>query len=125
MIRIESANYGVDLYDNSIHCVWFFTSPEGSNILFNILDFNTESGYDHVKVGSGTDPRINVVHEFTGSVAPSTHRIASTQAWMEFTSDVSFGGPGFLIQVSYGELMFITFILVIKCNNIHTSTKMR
>ncbi|XP_072025139.1 uncharacterized protein [Amphiura filiformis] len=101
MITISSANYPSD-YSANIECVWFFTSPGGTNIVITLLDFSLETNYDFVRIGSGTDPRSNQVEEFTGTVTtPAAHTITSTQAWMSFSSDSSVVDSGFQIQVSY------------------------
>ncbi|XP_072032962.1 chymotrypsin-1-like [Amphiura filiformis] len=53
-IRISSDNYP-NQYANDLECVWWFSSPEGSNIVIYLLDFSVEENYDFVHMGSGVD----------------------------------------------------------------------
>ena len=102
-ITISSHNYPGN-YGTMIHCLWYFTAPSGSVILFKIVAFATEATDDPVRIGSGADYRANpttLVQELSGTVTtPVTHQVASTAAWMTFSSDLFTTATGFQIEIS-------------------------
>ncbi|XP_077864850.1 cubilin-like [Saccoglossus kowalevskii] len=97
-VSVISPNYP-EMYYNSLECVWIITAPEGRRILIDIIDFETEAGFDWVTMGIGADPseKKSTFKLLTGVVYLAPFDANSNQMWMTFTSDHSNVAKGFNI----------------------------
>ena len=84
-------------YGHNVNCSWLITSPGPIEVVF--LDFDTEQGYDYVRVrAEGLRPED---YEYSGSVLPGPVRTNQTVRSMTiaFSSDGSAIADGFIAKV--------------------------
>jgi hypothetical protein len=82
-------------YNNSQSCSWTFTSAMGGTVRLGFYDFNTESGYDYVRIYDGYDSSAPLIVELSGNIEPSQYFTTGTVAYVEWTTDGSVTAPGF------------------------------
>lgn len=103
---ITTPNYP-SLYDNDLSCIWRFTTNNSSGIIFiiRIFQFDLETGYDLLRVGSGSeiDPA-SVVAVLSSDSFPNKIAIDDTDMWMLFTSDYALAKSGLFLAVETTSL---------------------
>ncbi|XP_072175569.1 uncharacterized protein [Diadema setosum] len=102
-LNITSDNYP-DGYGDRIHCVWILQAEPSHSLVIDIVDFDLESGYDFLYVGSGsnrlqTDCEDDCLYvELSGTLAPTRYYLGEA-AWLDFQSDFSVSSTGFVLTV--------------------------
>ncbi|WP_196888510.1 CUB domain-containing protein [Aureivirga sp. CE67] len=78
-------------YLNSSNCSWLINPNNVAQIILNFTEFNTEGGYDYVRVYDGEDNSAPLIGEYSGSSIPS--EISTTygvgKMFIQFTTDGS------------------------------------
>jgi hypothetical protein len=83
-------------YENNANCSWLIQPTGGASfIAINFPSFNTEAGYDFVRIYSGTDANATLVGSYSGTTNPGTVLVVGNAAFVTFTSDASVVRPGF------------------------------
>jgi hypothetical protein len=100
-------------YDNNIQCTWIFNLSSISNnihfrsLLINFQYFDTEFGHDELLIGetiSDVSKYNSKLYRFSGSKIPEPclillhGGILTRSIWMEFTSDQTNTGSGFILD---------------------------
>ena len=96
----DDMNY--EYYPNNIVCAYtILTTKSRVLILFRIIDFDLELGYDYLLVGFGQDTNDynTVLAKLTGK--PKLRTLASNNSfvWLKFLTDPSRGAKGYEIDV--------------------------
>ena len=81
-------------YLNNMNCNWTISSNAKLELAF--IRFQTESGYDFVKVYDGPTSSSTLIGEYDGDSLPTLITSSSHELFMSFTSDGSVTNPGFL-----------------------------
>ena len=90
---------GVGNYGNNMQCMWLIEVPSGT-IRLSFTQFNTEAGYDFVKVYDGSSVSAQLLTQpLSGASPPGSITSSSNMMYVVFTTDSSVVGPGF--QASY------------------------
>lgn len=84
-----NSNYGC-----SADCKWLIQPPCASSISLNFTTFNTESGYDFVKVYNGSTTASPLLGTFSGTNLPPTLTASSGSMLVHFVSDGDGQRPG-------------------------------
>ncbi len=83
-------------YLDNQSCSWQFESATGAPIRLGFYDFNTEANYDYIRIYDGTSEGSPLIAEYSGTPDVSVIITCSgPYAFVTFTSDVSYGYPGF------------------------------
>jgi len=85
---------GSDNYANDLNCSWTISPPGATSVTLNFTAFDTEDGYDFVRVYDGGDASGDLLGQFSGSSLPPTLTAASGEMYIEFETDVSFTFTG-------------------------------
>jgi len=86
---------GNENYQNNQSCSWLFESRIGGQINIGFYDFNTEFGYDFIRIYDGLDASAPLIAEFSGEVVPDVTTAPGPHVYIEWTSDVTQTRPGF------------------------------
>lgn len=77
-------------YENDADCRWLIKPQGASSVTLNFTSFDTESGYDYVKIYQGNSTSGTLLLEHSGSSIPSSPITSSTgKMLLVFTSDYS------------------------------------
>ncbi|XP_077990120.1 cubilin-like [Glandiceps talaboti] len=101
-IAVTSPNYPMN-YDNSLNCVWTFSTVDGAHLVIRFISFQTEQAYDYLDIGEGLnhlDLSMTTLRHQSGSTAPSDITTTSPNAWITFTSDTSINSVGFEVNIT-------------------------
>jgi len=73
-------------YGNNLDCSWTISPPGASSVTLNFTEFNTESGFDFVRVydGNNTSGPLLIPGPFSGSSLPPTLTAASGKMHITF-----------------------------------------
>lgn len=95
--------------DNDVHVMTFKPATEGAMIQVEFLEFNTEDGYDILRIYNGTGVGNNpCLAELSGSSLPGKYTASNTEGTLtfRFLSDYSYNNPGWkaVIRCVGGEM---------------------
>ena len=95
--------------DNDVHVMTFKPATEGAMIQVEFLEFNTEDGYDILRIYNGTGVGNNpCLAELSGSSLPGKYTASNTEGTLtfRFLSDYSYNNPGWkaVIRCIGGEM---------------------
>ncbi|MBI2969081.1 MAG: Ig-like domain-containing protein [Bacteroidetes bacterium] len=85
---------GASEYLVNTNCEWLIQPVAVSNIALHFTAFNTESGYDFVKVYDGTSSGGSLLGSFSGNTLPPVVTATSGAMFVQFTSDGSVNADG-------------------------------
>lgn len=95
--------------DNDVHVMTFKPATDGAMIQVEFLEFNTEDGYDILRIYNGTGVGNNpCLAELSGSSLPGKYTASNTEGTLtfRFLSDYSYNNPGWkaVIRCIGGEM---------------------
>jgi hypothetical protein len=85
-------------YANDADCSWLITSAAGSTFTFTFTAFNTESGFDFVRIYNGTNATGTLIGSYSGPTIPNSVQFTGTSAFVQFTSDGNTTRAGFTLN---------------------------
>jgi len=87
---------GIQQYQNNAYCSWLI-APElfVNNITLSFDEFDTEAGFDFVRVYNGEDSTATLLGEFSGSNLPQNVTSSANRMFVTFTTNDSITGKGF------------------------------
>jgi hypothetical protein len=88
-----SPGYPAGEYTDDKQCSWKITSNTKIGLYFKT--FQTESGYDYVRVYDGGSSSARSIGNYSGSALPPYITSSSNQLYITFTSDASTTNKGF------------------------------
>jgi PKD repeat protein len=109
---------GSDPYNNNLNCKWLINPSGATSISLSFQSFDTEAGYDQVRVYNGTNSSAPLIGVFSGNNLPHRLNANSGKMYIEFITDVSITKPGWLASYSCNS----TAIPASFCNNTTTLT---
>lgn len=81
-------------YDNGMDCFWRIKAADGQQVVANFKKFETETNYDFLSLGTGTEEVPNtddqyIVYKHSGAELPDPpeFKVESNEVWLRFTSD--------------------------------------
>ena len=80
---------GANNYGDNSNCSWLIQPSGASSITLNFSAFNTELGYDYVRVYDGTSSSAALLGSFSGTSIPSSITSSGGSMFVQFTSDGS------------------------------------
>ena len=86
---------GTNNYGNNALCYWLITPPCATSVTLSFSSFNTELGYDFLKVYNGNNTSAPLLLSTSGTNLPSNVTATSGQMLVVFTSDYLIKYPGF------------------------------
>ena len=90
-----SPNYPAE-YGSNLNCIWNIVAPKASALTIRFVSFNTERGYDKVKIRKDSQSGL-LVAEISGVMSPDTsYRVKSDKISVQFTTDGGGQRRGFL-----------------------------
>lgn len=102
-----SSGYSATEYPSSKKCTWKIKSNTRIGLYFKT--FQTESGYDFVKVYDGESESSTLIGSYSGSTIPPYITSSSKQLYIVFTTDGSNQKKGF--SAHFDGMRYILFIL--------------
>ena len=78
---------GANQYFNFANCDWLIQPPGASSITLSFSFFDTESGYDYVRIYDGTNTASPLLGQFSGSTLPAAVTSTGGSMFVVFTSD--------------------------------------
>lgn len=78
---------GAGNYSDDSYCTWTIAPPGATSITLEFTEFATESGYDFVRVYSGSNSTAVLIGEFSGNALPTTVTAYADTMLVIFTSD--------------------------------------
>jgi len=81
-------------YDNNLDVFWLIRPPGAQQINLSFSSFDTESGYDFVRVYDGETTTAPILGTFSGNSIPGTLTSSQGALLVRFTSDFLINGPG-------------------------------
>ncbi|MGM0613445.1 MAG: C10 family peptidase [Bacteroidota bacterium] len=94
---------GASNYNNDSDCRWLIDPGSTGNISLSFSTFDTEDGYDYVKVYDGNSTSDPLLGEFCGSSLPPVVNSSGNQMLVRFTSDYSNTAAGFSASYTSGS----------------------
>ncbi|XP_036361316.1 uncharacterized protein LOC115214825 isoform X3 [Octopus sinensis] len=91
---IQSENYPQPYPLNS-ECQWIIYTPNGSNLVLDLHDFDLQDGHDFLLIGPGRNAFVENFHKFTGKGGLVKLSMNATSMWLHFTSDHISGERGY------------------------------
>lgn len=82
-------------YTHNADCEWLIEPVNARMIELAFLSFDTEEGFDFVRVYGGNSSAAPLLGEFSGSSLPDTVRVVGSAMFVSFTSDNNTSGDGF------------------------------
>ncbi len=80
---------GSSNYVDNLSCSWLIDVRSGRIITLNFSSFDTEQGFDYVKVYDGSSSSSRLLGSFSGSSVPSSVVSSSDRMYVKFTTDGS------------------------------------
>ena len=100
----SSPNYPQN-YDNNLRCSWGITVPSGYRVQVTSGSFNTESGFDYLRIYDGPSSSSAQLAALTGPRStPFVYLSTGTRLWFTFHTDHSVVTSGF--QATYTAGMY-------------------
>ena len=96
-----------DNYGNNENVKWTIEVPAGQVVMLDFYTFNTEDGYDYVRVYDGCTENDAVIGSYSGHVIPLPIISTGTVLLITFTSDHSGARQGFSATASGLKSTFI------------------
>lgn len=87
---------GANNYADDSDCKWLIQPSGASSITLNFTSFDTESGYDFVKVYDGSTTSASLLGSFSGGSIPSSVTSTGGTMLVHFTSDYSNNAGGWV-----------------------------
>ncbi|CAM1345488.1 CUB domain-containing protein [Tenacibaculum amylolyticum] len=81
-------------YADNRNCTWLIRPENGGTVTLNFDSFNTESGYDFVRVYDGANDSATELGEFSGTSRPAAVTSTGNAMYVKFTSDGSINAAG-------------------------------
>jgi hypothetical protein len=78
---------GANSYLNNSNCKWLIQPSGATSITLSFSAFNTESGYDYVKVYDGSTTSAALIGSFSGTSIPASVTSSGGSMLVSFTSD--------------------------------------
>ncbi|MCF8297618.1 MAG: C10 family peptidase [Saprospiraceae bacterium] len=78
---------GLNFYNSSSFCRWLISPPGATSITINFLSFNTEDGFDFLKVYDGSNTGATLIGKYSGSNLPPTFTSSTGNILLMFNSD--------------------------------------
>lgn len=94
---------GTNDYADDSDCKWLIQPSGVSSITLNFTSFDTESGYDLVKVYDGSTTSASLLGTFSGSSLPSAVSSTGGTMLVHFTSDYSNTADGWVASFTTGS----------------------
>ncbi|MCS7086877.1 MAG: CUB domain-containing protein, partial [Bacteroidia bacterium] len=86
---------GPATYLNNTNCSWLIQPSGGATFIrITFTEFNTEAGYDFVRIYAGADANAPLIAQYAGTTIPGPTIVTGSVAFVTFTSDVSVVGNG-------------------------------
>ena len=82
---------------------WTIKPADASRVTLSFDAFNTESGYDFVRIYDGESPQDELIGQYSGSSLPPAVTAQSGQMYITFTSDESVRKPGWSASYSCAQ----------------------
>ena len=99
IIPVLPGNYG-----NSENVEWTIVVPDGQGVRLDFYTFDTESGYDFVRVYDGCTTGDPSIGSYSGKTIPASILSTGNVLHITFTSDESATRPGFSATASGVDL---------------------
>ena len=96
---------GSNYYSNSQNCSWLIQPSSGGSITLDFTSFDTESGYDYVRVYDGNSAYSSLLGTYSGSSIPSSITSSGSSLYITFTTDGSVTREGF--EIYYSSCSFL------------------
>jgi len=90
---------GIFNYQSELYCQYLINTPGATSLALFFSDFQTESGYDYLKIYDGETTEAPLLGEFSGSNLPHHLISASEKILLEFYTSDSVSDSGW--EVSY------------------------
>ncbi|MBL7805713.1 MAG: hypothetical protein JNL02_18360 [Saprospiraceae bacterium] len=81
-------------YSNGAYCSWSISPANATSVTLNFSSFDTESGYDYVRIYDGPSASSPLIGTYSGGVIPAPVTAYSGKMYIVFTSDDSFTYQG-------------------------------
>ena len=81
-------------YADNRNCTWLIRPENGGTVTLNFDSFNTENGYDFVRVYDGANDSATQLGEFSGTSRPAAVTSTGNAMYIKFTSDGSINAAG-------------------------------
>lgn len=78
---------GPDPYSNASDCRWLIQPPNTQDIMLTFTSFQTEEGYDFVRVYDGEDENAALLGEFSGDNIPGAVKSTGGSLFIQFKTD--------------------------------------
>lgn len=78
---------GADPYSNASNCRWLIQPPNAQDITLTFTSFQTEEGYDYVRVYDGEDENAALLGEYSGGTLPGSVMSSGGSLFVWFESD--------------------------------------
>lgn len=91
---------GASQYGNNSDCSWLIQPTGASSITLNFTEFNTEQDFDGIIVYDGDNLSSAILGTFTGSVLPNQVTSTGGSMLVNFVSDESVRGSGWVANYS-------------------------
>lgn len=85
---------GANEYYNNLNCSWLINPPGATSISLDFESFETESGYDFVRVYNGSNSSAPLIGTFSGNTIPHRLSANSGKMYIEFSTDHSITKAG-------------------------------
>lgn len=85
-------------YGCNSDCQWLIQPNGATSVTLNFTSFNTESGYDEVKVYDGPSTAYTLLGTYSGTALPTQINSSGGSLFITFTSDYSITAPGWSIS---------------------------
>ena len=93
--RFWSPSYPHNYPDNK-NCNWRITVPDGYSVEVVFSHFNTERGYDYLRIYDGPSASSRLLVDLTGDLStPRVFISTNSSLWFHFIADGSFSRRGF------------------------------
>ncbi|OWY23806.1 PKD domain-containing protein [Sphingobacteriales bacterium UPWRP_1] len=80
---------GSNNYSNNLNCSWLINPGGATAITLTFSSFNTEAGFDFVKVYNGSNSSAPLLGSYSGTTLPAAVTANSGTMFIKFTTDVS------------------------------------
>lgn len=91
---VFSDGSGSTNYSNNMNCTWLIAPSGATSITLTFTSFNTEAGYDFVRVYNGSNALAPSLGTFSGTTIPAPVSSTGGSMFVSFTSDQFVVGSG-------------------------------
>ena len=102
-VNVTSPNYPQD-YEKNEACQWMFEAVNGTEIIFEVVEMETQALFDEIAVGAGQIPGQFQFTKLSGDdeLLDGPIIILHKFAWVTFQTDLVIQKSGFFLQVTAG-----------------------